>query len=99
VFTWAPEAEGNGTDALIREFHRGGGQIRGRVPLVNGIASVITIETGGSAGQEGPVAQIGAGFGSFFARLLRLTPNERRHLMLAGAARAASPEPVIRRPL
>lgn len=86
VFTWAPEAEGHGTDSLIRAFHRGGGVIRGRVPLIKGIASVITIGTGGSAGQEGPIAQIGAGFGSFLAQLLRLTPNERRLLMLAGAA-------------
>ncbi len=86
VFTWAPEAEGHGTDALIRSFHRGGGQIRGRVPLIKGAASIITIGTGGSAGQEGPIAQIGAGFGSFLARLLRLSQSERRLLMLAGAA-------------
>src|SRR4051794_23039257 len=86
VFTWAPEAEGHGTDALIRAFHRGGGMIRGRVPLIKGIASIITIGTGGSAGQEGPIAQIGAGFGSFLARLLRLSPSERRLLMLAGTA-------------
>ena len=26
VFTWAPEAEGHGTDAMIRSFHRGGGR-------------------------------------------------------------------------
>ena len=82
----APEAEGHGTDALIRAFHRGGGQIRGRVPLIKGVASIITIGTGGSAGQEGPIAQIGAGFGSFLGRLLRLTPSERRLLVLAGAA-------------
>src|SRR5205807_9701790 len=50
------------------------------------VASVITIGTGGSAGQEGPIAQIGAGFGSVLARLLRLTPSERRLLMLSGAA-------------
>ena len=86
VFTLAPEAEGHGTDALIRAFHRGAGQIRGRVPLIKGVASVITIGTGGSAGQEGPIAQIGAGFGSFLARLLRLAPSERRLLMLSGAA-------------
>lgn len=86
VFTWAPEAEGHGTDSLIRAFHRQGGRIRARVPLIKGIASVITIGTGGSAGQEGPIAQIGAGFGSSLAHLLRLTPNERRLLTLAGAA-------------
>ena len=86
VFSLAPEAEGHGTDALIRAFHRGAGQIRTRVPLIKGVASIITIGTGGSAGQEGPIAQIGAGFGSFLANLLRLSPDERRLLMLAGAA-------------
>lgn len=86
VFSLAPEAEGHGTDALIRAFHRGHGQIRARVPLIKAITSIITIGTGGSAGQEGPIAQIGAGFGSFLARLLRLTTGERRMLMLAGAA-------------
>ena len=59
VFTWAPEAEGHGTDAMIRAFHRGGGMIRTRVPMIKAIASIITIGTGGSAGQEGPIAQIG----------------------------------------
>ena len=67
VFTWAPEAEGHGTDAMIRAFHRGGGVIRSRVPLIKAVASIITIGTGGSAGQEGPIAQIGAGFGSLLA--------------------------------
>ena len=86
VFTFAPEAEGHGTDSLIKAFHRGGGLIRARVPIIKGIASVITIGSSGSAGQEGPIAQIGAGFGSLLARLLRLTPGERRLLMLSGAA-------------
>ena len=91
VFTWAPEAEGHGTDAMIRAFHRGGGMIRTRVPLIKAIASIITIGTGGSAGQEGPIAQIGAGFGSWLARLLKLPPTDRRLLMLAGAAGASGP--------
>lgn len=86
VFTFAPEAEGHGTDALIRAFHRGGGVIRARVPFIKSIASIITIGTGGSAGQEGPIAQIGAGFGSYLAKILRLTTSERRLLTLAGAA-------------
>jgi chloride channel protein, CIC family len=86
VFTWAPEAEGHGTDAMIRAFHQGGGTIRTRVPFIKTISSIITIGTGGSAGQEGPIAQIGSGFGSYLARVLRLSVNERRILMLAGAA-------------
>src|SRR5689334_15597580 len=72
VFTFAPEAEGHGTDAVVRAFHRGRGVIRARVPLVKTIASAITIGSGGSAGREGPIGQIGAGFGSALASWLRV---------------------------
>ncbi|HEY9073396.1 MAG TPA: chloride channel protein, partial [Desulfobaccales bacterium] len=86
VYFVAPEAEGHGTDAMIDAFHRKGGLIRKRVPLVKLVGSAITIGSGGSAGKEGPIAQIGAGFGSFLATVLKLLPRERRILMLAGAA-------------
>jgi CIC family chloride channel protein len=86
VFSIAPEAEGHGTDAMIDAFHHRGGYIRKRVPIVKIIASAITIGSGGSAGKEGPIAQIGAGFGSFFASVLRLKPRDRRILVLAGAS-------------
>jgi CIC family chloride channel protein len=86
VYGLAPEAEGHGTDAMIRSFHRQKGRIRGRVPFVKALASIITIGTGGSAGREGPIAQVGAGFGSFLADKLQLTDWERRQLLLAGAA-------------
>jgi CIC family chloride channel protein len=84
VYSLAPEAEGHGTDAAIAAYHFKGGQIRPRVPLVKLIASAITLGTGGSGGREGPIAQIGAGFGSFLGGLLRLRPAERRVLMAAG---------------
>jgi CIC family chloride channel protein len=86
VFFIAPEAEGHGTDAMIEAFHRRGGYIRKRVPIVKILASAITIGSGGSAGKEGPIAQIGAGFGSFLATVLKLKPRDRRILVLAGAA-------------
>jgi chloride channel protein, CIC family len=86
VYTWAPEAEGHGTDALIDAFHNKQGLIRTQVPYIKGLASIITLGTGGSAGREGPIAQIGAGFGSWLGRLLRLNVRERRLLMLAGCA-------------
>ena len=62
-FTLAPEAEGHGTDAVIDAYHNKQGQIRPRVPLVKIVSSAITLGTGGSGGREGPIAQIGAGFG------------------------------------
>ena len=84
VFTLAPEAEGHGTDAVIDAYHNKQGQIRPRVPLVKIVASAITLGTGGSGGREGPIAQIGAGFGSLLSNLLHLRPAERRVLMAAG---------------
>ena len=86
VFLIAPEAEGHGTDAMIEAFHSRGGYIRKRVPIVKILASALTIGSGGSAGKEGPIAQIGAGFGSFMATVLKLKPRNRRILVLAGAA-------------
>src|SRR5204863_4028436 len=58
VYTFAPEAEGHGTDAAIEAFHQKRGVIRPLIPLVKMIASAITIGTGGSGGREGPIAQI-----------------------------------------
>jgi chloride channel protein, CIC family len=86
VYRFAPEAEGHGTDAMIDSFHRKGGAVRPRVPVIKTIASAITIGSGGSAGKEGPIAQIGSGFASVLATLLRMDEPSRRLMLLAGAA-------------
>lgn len=84
VFTLAPEAEGHGTDAAIEAFHERGGVIRPIIPPVKIIASAITIGSGGSAGREGPTAQIAAGFGSILGDIFRLTPQDRRIAVAVG---------------
>ena len=84
IFTVAPEAEGHGTDAAIDAYHFKDGAVRTRVPLIKAITSMITIGTGGSGGREGPIAQIGSGFGSILGRWMRVPPTERRILMAAG---------------
>lgn len=76
----------DGTDATTRAFHRQGGLVPPRVPIIRGLASILTIATGGSAGREGPIAQIGGGIGSWLAQRFKLTARERRLLLLAGAA-------------
>ncbi len=86
VYLLAPETAGDGTEAMIEAFHKKGGFIRTRTPYVKIITSALTIGSGGSAGKEGPISQIGAGFGSFLATTLKLRPRERRILVLAGAA-------------
>ncbi len=84
VYRLAPEAEGHGTDAAIEAFHFRGGVIRKRVPAVKLVSSAITIGSGGSAGREGPVAQIAAGFGSFVSDIFRLNDKDRRIAVAAG---------------
>jgi CIC family chloride channel protein len=84
VYNLAPEAEGHGTDAAIDSFHNKGGFIRRRVPFVKVVASAITIGSGGSAGREGPTAQIAAGAGSALANLFKITTHDRRIALAAG---------------
>ncbi len=84
VYKFAPEAEGHGTDAAIEAYHEKGGFVRARIPIIKTIASAITLTTGGSGGREGPIAQIGAGFGSFLATKLGLSERERRIMLAAG---------------
>lgn len=86
VFTLAPEAEGHGTDAAVSAYHHHGGHVRSRVPFVKGLASAITLGSGGVAGREGPTAQIAVGLSSVLSNGLGLRGQERRILMLAAMA-------------
>lgn len=85
IYSLAPEAEGHGTDAVIDAFHNKQGRIRAIVPVVKTIASALTIGSGGSAGREGPIAQIGGGFGSLLGQWLHRPPSEIRQMLVIGA--------------
>lgn len=97
VYRFAPDAQGAGTDAVIRAFHRENSVINARVPLVKGVASALTIGSGGSAGREGPIAQIGAALATLIAQKLHLSDRERRILLVAGIAAGISS--IFRSPL
>ncbi|MFI5231285.1 MAG: chloride channel protein [Gemmatimonadales bacterium] len=85
----APEAEGHGTDAVIKAFHRNDGRMRARVPFVKLVASAITIGSGGSAGREGPMALITGGIGSWYASFTH-RDRDRRLLLLVGMSAGLS---------
>lgn len=78
VAAWAPEAKGHGTDNAIEAVHSDPRAIRARVVLVKMVSSALTIGSGGSAGREGPTAQISAGFGSLLTRWLDLSDKDGR---------------------
>ena len=97
VYTFAPEAEGHGTDTVVNAFHRHEGLIRPQVAPVKMLASAITIGSGGAAGREGPIALVAAGIASIYARLADRSEEERRLLLLAGMAAGLSA--IFRSPL
>jgi CIC family chloride channel protein len=90
VYSFAPEAEGHGTDTAVKAYHRSGGFIRARVPPLKMLASAITIGSGGSAGREGPTALISAGVGSLYGTLTKRSADDRRALLLIGMAAGLS---------
>jgi chloride channel protein, CIC family len=78
VAKFAPEAEGGGTDSAIEAVHTDPRSISTRAVLVKLVSSALMIGSGGSAGREGPTAQISAGFGSLVTRRLNLTDADGR---------------------
>jgi chloride channel protein, CIC family len=80
----APEATGHGTDEAIDAAHGDPRAIRFRVVLVKMVASALTIGSGGSAGREGPTAQISAGFCSLLTRRLDLSDEDGRTAVALG---------------
>lgn len=88
--TFAPEAQGHGVPEVITAVARHDGVIRPRIALVKILASGVTIGTGGSAGREGPIVQIGSALGSTAGQLFRLSAKNIKVLVAAGAAAGIS---------
>ena len=82
----ASEARGHGVPEVMEAVNRRGGRIRTRVASVKAVASALTISSGGSAGREGPIVQIGSALGSTLARSFRMSDRRRSTFVAAGAA-------------
>ncbi len=90
VFHFAKEAKGHGVPEVMNAVARLGGIIRPRVALAKSVASAICIGSGGSAGREGPIVQIGSALGSTVAQFFGLSTNNVRLLVGCGAAAGIS---------
>jgi len=80
------EVRGSGVSDVMEAITLREGKIRLRVAPAKALASAVTIGTGGSAGREGPIAQIGAAVGSALGQLTRLPGRYTRILVASGAA-------------
>jgi CIC family chloride channel protein len=83
---WAIEAKGHGVPEVMQAIIMKGGRIRPRVAVVKSVASAVCIGTGGSAGREGPIVQVGAALGSTVAQVLGLGTERTITLVACGAA-------------
>lgn len=86
VVRGAREAKGHGVPEVMEAVALRGGRIRGRVATVKILASALTIGSGGSAGREGPIVQVGAAVGSKIGGWLRMSDPRVRVLVGCGAA-------------
>jgi len=76
---------GHGMPEAIEAILLGGSKIQPRVAVLKPVSSAIAIGTGGPFGAEGPIIMTGGAVGSLFAQFLRLTADERKTLLVAGA--------------
>ncbi|MDH7486798.1 MAG: chloride channel protein [Anaerolineae bacterium] len=83
---FAREAKGHGVPEVMQAIALRGGRIRPVVALIKALASAACISSGGSAGREGPIVQIGSALGSTVGQLFRLSDDRIRNLVACGAA-------------
>lgn len=86
VYFFAREAKGHGVPEVMEAVALKGGRIRPRVAIVKSLASSLTIGSGGSAGREGPIVQIGSAIGSTIGQALNLSDDRISNLVACGAA-------------
>ena len=77
---------GHGMPEAIEAILTGGSRVAPRVAVLKPVSAAISIGTGGPFGAEGPIIMTGGAVGSILAQLLRLSADERKTLLVAGAA-------------
>ncbi|MCB0305790.1 MAG: chloride channel protein [Calditrichaeota bacterium] len=80
------EVRGSGIPEVMESVALRGGSIRPRVILSKIAAAALTIGSGGSAGREGPIVQIGSAIGSVIGQSLAVSARRLRTFVACGAA-------------
>lgn len=83
---FASEAKGHGVPEVMQALILSGGRIRPRVAVAKIVASALCIGSGGSAGREGPIVQVGSTLASTMGQWLKLSDARIKNLVACGAA-------------
>jgi len=86
VYFLARETKGDGPPDVMAALATAGGRIRKRVAAIKVLASSICIGSGGSAGREGPIVQIGGALGSAVGQWFCVPRDWLGTLVLCGVA-------------
>jgi CIC family chloride channel protein len=86
VYFWARDAKGVGIAEVMEAVALRKGVIKKKFLIVGGLASAISIGTGGSAGVIAPTVFIGSSLGSITGQILKISADRIRTLVGCGAA-------------
>ena len=86
LWYWFGKDLKGGFSAFLERVNLRGAKLRLRPIFTRGFGSALTIGTGGSAGQEGPIAMIGGAIGSQFGQLFKMSGDRLKVLVACGAA-------------
>jgi H+/Cl- antiporter ClcA/CBS domain-containing protein len=81
---------GHGIPEALEAILIGRSRIEPKVAVLKPVSSAVSIGTGGPFGAEGPIIMTGGAIGSLFAQFFHLSSNERKTLLVAGAAAGMS---------
>jgi len=76
---------GHGIPEAMEKILTGDSKIPPHITFLKPISAAISIGTGGPFGAEGPIIATGGALGSFLGQLLKITAQERKFLLAAGA--------------
>jgi CIC family chloride channel protein len=85
-YAFRGDVNGYGFPRFLELVNIKGGKVKRRTFFSKILGPAFTIGSGGSAGVEGPIAQIGGAVGSFVGQIFKVSGNRIKLLIAAGAA-------------
>jgi chloride channel protein, CIC family len=86
----SPAIRGHGIPEAMEQVLTNESKIKPIIIFLKPISAAISIGTGGPFGAEGPIISTGGAFGSFMGQIIKITPNERKIMLAAGACAGMS---------